>query len=186
MSPTDLLVPTYTHMLQTLAGLLEKARQQSSESEAEALLGERLAPDMLPLSAQVRFACLQAQEAVFRLKGQLLPQALEQLGQEGHAAGEEPGSMIEAQTRIGDALSFLGGLEPGAIDGSEDRRVILELPGGPTFDMTGQDYVRDWALPQFYFHVVTAYAILRSRGIEIGKADYVPHMFNYLRSPTAA
>lgn len=186
MSPTDLLVPTYTHMLQTLAGLLEKARQQSSESEAEALLAQRLAPDMLPLSAQVRFACLQAQEAVFRLKGQLLPQALEQLGQEGHAAGEEPGSMVEAQTRIGDALSFLGSLEPGAFDGAEDRRVILGLPGGPTFDMTGQDYVRDWALPQFYFHVVTAYAILRSRGIEIGKADYVPHMFNHLRSPTAA
>src|SRR3546814_8876342 len=69
--------------------LLEKARQQSSESEAEALLAQRLAPDMLPLSAQVRFACLQAQEAVFRLKGQLLPQALEQLGQEGHAARSE-------------------------------------------------------------------------------------------------
>jgi hypothetical protein len=58
------------------------------------------------------------------------------------------------------------------------------LPQGLAFDLTAEQYVRDWALPQFYFHVVTAYAILRAHGIELGKADYVAHMFAYLRPGT--
>ena len=64
--------------------------------------------------------------------------------------------------------------------------MAIELPDGMTFDMTGEQYARDWALPQFYFHVITAYAILRHQGVDIGKADYVPHMFAYLRPGTMA
>ena len=60
-------------------------------------------------------------------------------------------------------------------------QIAIELPGNITFDMSGEQYARDWALPQFYFHVITAYAILRHYGITLGKADYVPHMFAYLR-----
>ena len=63
--------------------------------------------------------------------------------------------------------------------------MALELPNGMAFDMAAEEYVRDWALPQFYFHVVTAYAILRHHGVAIGKGDYVPHMFAYLRPGTA-
>ena len=59
------------------------------------------------------------------------------------------------------------------------------LPQGMVFDLTAEQYVRDWALPQFYFHVMTAYAILRAQGVELGKADYVAHMFAYLRPGTA-
>ena len=55
------------------------------------------------------------------------------------------------------------------------------LPQGMVFDLTAEQYIRDWALPQFYFHVMTAYAILRAQGIQLGKADYVGHMFAYLR-----
>lgn len=58
---------------------------------------------------------------------------------------------------------------------------MLELPNGMIFDMTGEEYVRDWAVPQFYFHLNAAYAILRSHKIDLGKADYVQHMFAYLR-----
>lgn len=54
-----------------------------------------------------------------------------------------------------------------------------------TFEMNGFEYVRDWALPRFYFHLVTAYGILRHNGVEIGKADYVGHMFAYLRQPSS-
>lgn len=58
------------------------------------------------------------------------------------------------------------------------------LPAGMIFDLTAEQYVRDWALPQFYFHVMTAYAILRSEGVDLGKADYVAHMLPYLRPGT--
>ncbi len=179
MSLTNLLVPSYSQMLRALSGWLDKAQKQTPE--AEALLSERLAPDMYPLSSQIRFACLQAQEATFRLRGEPLPEALGQLAREGQNAGEQPGSLLDAQARIGEALSLLGGLESDALDAGARRSITLELPTGMIFDMTGEQYARDWALAQFYFHLVTAYAILRSRNIELGKADYVPHMFAHLR-----
>ena len=184
MSLTTLLVPTYTQMLRTLSGLLDKARKQLPE--AEALLAARLAPDMYPLSTQVRFACLQAQEATFRLRGEPSPEALAQLAGEGRAAGERPGSIADAQARIAETLALLGDLGPDALDAGAQRTVTIALPTGLTFDMTGEQYARDWALPQFYFHLVTAYAVLRSRNIDIGKADYVPHMAAYLRPGTAS
>ncbi len=180
MPLTDLLVPSYTQMLRGLSGWLDKAREQMP-AEAEALLSWRLAADMHPLSSQVRFACFQAQEAVFRLRGEPLPEAVQQVAREGQRAGEAPGSVSDAQARIGEALSLLEDLGPDALDAGAARPITIELPNGMIFDMTGERYGRDWALPQFYFHVVTAYAILRSRGVELGKADYVTHMFSYLR-----
>lgn len=181
MSLTNFLVPSYTQMLQALSGWLGKAQNQLPETEAEALLSARLAPDMYPLSTQVRFVCLQAQEATFRLRGEALPDFLEQLAGEGRNAGDRPGSIADAQARISAALSLLGALEPGALDAGAQRTIVLELSNGMIFDMTGDEYARDWAMPQFYFHLMTAYAILRMQGIELGKADYVQHMFGYLR-----
>lgn len=189
MSLTNFLVPTYTQMLQSLSGWLAKAQEQVPEAEAEALLAKRLAPDMLPLSSQVRFACLQAQEATFRLRGEPFPDVLNALAREGRNAGEQPGSLSDAQSRISEALSVLGDLEAdaldsGALDSGAQRSIALELPNGMIFDMNGEQYARDWALAQFYFHIVTAYAILRSQNIELGKADYVQHVFSYLRPGT--
>lgn len=181
MSLTNLLVPAYSQMLRALSGWLDKARTQFSEEEAEALLAARLASDMFPLSSQIRFACLQAQEATFRLKGEPLPDRLEQLASEGRNAGECPGSMSDAQSRIVEALSLLEGLAPDELDAGAQRTITLALPTGMIFDLTGEQYARDWAQAQFYFHLVTAYAILRSRNVQLGKADYVPHMFGYLR-----
>ena len=180
MSLTSLLVPTYRQMLRTLAGLLDKAQQQMPE-KAEALLSARLSADMYPLSAQLRFAAFQSQEAMFRLRGEAIPQSLNAVASEGRDAGEVPGSIAHARTRIGEALSFLDTVDDDALDEGVSLIIAVELPGGIIFDMTGEQYARDWALPQFYFHVVTAYAILRHQGVEIGKADYVPHMFAYLR-----
>ena len=68
--------------------------------------------------------------------------------------------------------------------GKLHRAIAHDLPIGITFDLTAIQYVRDWTLPQFYFHVMIAYAILRAEGIELGKADYVAHMFAYLRPGT--
>lgn len=184
MSLTTLLVPTYRQMLRALSAWLYKAEALREGSDGEAILSARLAPDMFPLSTQVRFACLQAQEAIHRLRGEALPDALDQLAQEGRDAGERPGTIAEAQARIAEALSALEGLEPDALDAGADRQIALELPTGMIFDLTGEQYARDWALPQFNFHLMAAYAILRNQGVDLGKADYVSHMFGYLRPGT--
>ena len=76
MSLTNLLVPTYTQMLRALSGWLKKSQEQIPQADAEALLSARLAPDMFPLSTQVRFACVQAQEAIFRLKGEAFQKSI--------------------------------------------------------------------------------------------------------------
>lgn len=182
MNLTDLLVPTYRNMLRTLKGLLDKAEAQLGAEKAEALLSARLAPDMFPLATQLRFAAVQAQEGPLRMLGHPLPQSVGDTLNEGRNAGERPGTMAEARARIDEALAFLETLDADALDRAPgDLPMVLELPMGLTFDLTREQFARDWALGQFYFHVVTAYAILRREGVEIGKADYVPHMFAYLR-----
>jgi hypothetical protein len=172
-------------MLGTLRGLLDKAEAQLGSGGAEALLQARLAPDMFPLATQIRFACLQAQEAPLRLLGASLA-PLDALLNEGRNAGEQPGTMSGARARIDEALAFLDGLGPDALDQAPaEAPLALALPIGLTFDLTHEQFARDWAIGQFYFHVMAAYAILRSEGVEIGKADYVPHMFAYLRKPAS-
>lgn len=183
MTLTNLLVPTFTQMLKTLKGWLAKAESQMPES-AENMLSARLAPDMFPLSTQIRFACLQVQEAVFRLRGEAFPPSFDELVNEGRNAGERPGSIAAAQARIDETLALLESLAPHALDGDEERPVAHEIPNGMIFDLTAGQYARDWTLPQFYFHLMTAYAILRSEKVELGKADYVSHMFQYIRPGT--
>lgn len=181
MSLTHLLIPTYKQMLGALSDWLNKAHAQVGGDAAQALLSARLADDMHPLSTQIRFVCLQAQEPFFRFRREPLPETLEQLALEGRNANDQPGSMVEAQARISEALSFLAGLGEDALEDGAQSQISIELPNGMTFDMNAEQYARDWALPQFYFHLNTAYAILRNNAIELGKADYVQHMFAYLR-----
>lgn len=185
MTLTDLLIPTYRNMLRTLRGLLEKAEAQFGADKAAALLSARLAPDMYPLATQVRFACVQAREGPLRLLGRPLD-GLGELLDEGRNAGEHPGTLADARARIDEALAFLDTLPAGGLDQAPaDDPLTLTLPMGLTFDLTREQFARDWAIGQFYFHVMTAYAILRANGVAIGKADYVPHMFAYLRGGTA-
>ena len=184
MSLTNLLVPTYTQMLKTLAGWLAKAQEQLPAEDAEALLSARLAPDMFPLSTQIRFTCVQAQEAVYRLKAEPFPASLQEILDEGRNAGEHPGSLADAQARIDETIALLEGLAPDALDVDPSSPIVHDLPIGMIFDLTAEQYARDWNLPQFYFHLMTAYAILRNQKVELGKADYVPHMFAYLRPGT--
>lgn len=182
MTITELLAPTYKQMLQTLAGLLKKAAETSAD--ADALMAARLAPDMFPLATQVRFACVQAFEGVYRLRGEAFPPVIDALLNEGRNGGETPGTMDAALARIDETLAFLDALPADAMDAGAQKPLALELPVGLAFDFDGERYARDWALPQLYFHVMTAYAILRNQGVEIGKADYVPYMFAYLRPGT--
>lgn len=185
VSFTSLLVPTYIQMLQRLSAWLDKAKAQRPD-DAETLLSARLAPDMFPLATQIRFACRQAQEAVFRLKGEAFPASSNILLEEGRNAGEHPGSIADAQTRIAETLDLLHALPTTALDIDPKTPIAHALPAGMTFDLTAEQFARDWALPQFYFHLMTAYALLRANGIDLGKTDYVAHMLPYLRPGSMA
>lgn len=183
MSLHALLVPTFTQMLRALNSWLEKAalHRAAAGTDNEDLLSTRLAPDMYPLSSQIRFACFQAQEPIYRLRGAALPDPLLTLRRQGWNAGEQPGTWEEARACVSDALACLNGVAAGALDDHGDRTIALELPNGMVFDMQPAAYARDWCLPQFYFHLTTAYTILRQQGVPLGKADYVAHMLAYLR-----
>ncbi len=180
MTLPDMLLPTYIQMLGALSGWLTKAETQRPGEEGDALLAARLAPDMFPLSTQVRFACRQAQEGAFRLQGQEFPPALQVLLDEGRNGGERPGTMAEARARIVETLTVVeaAAVQGIVVDPSVD--IAHALPIGMVLDVSAKQYVRDWAIPQFYFHIVTAYAILRAQGIELGKADYAVHMLAHL------
>jgi len=184
MSQANLLLPTYRQMLKALSAWLDKAEAQLPVDEAQALLVARLAPDMFPLSTQIRFACVQAYEGVLRLKGEDFPPLLDTLLDEGRNAGDHPGTIADARSRIDQTRAWLGDVAPDELEGEPERPIAHSLSMGMIFDLTAEQYARDWALPQFYFHLMIAYAILRSKGVDLGKADYVSHMFAYLRPGT--
>jgi uncharacterized protein len=187
MPLTTLLIATLSNQLRAVSGWLDKAESFAAERKEspDRLLGLRLAPDMFPLTTQLRFLAFQAQEPVYRLRDEALPEAVLQVRQEGRDGGESPGTWADARARIAEAASFLAAIGPDEFDSAAGKTLAHELPTGMIFDMTGEQYVRDWALPQVAFHQMIAYAILRQAGVPLGKVDYVPHMFRYVRPGTA-
>jgi hypothetical protein len=115
-----------------------------------------------------------------------VPETVLEVRQEGRDGGERPGTWAQARTRVAEAVRLLDDVGTDELDDMAARPIAHELPTGMIFDMTGEEYVRDWALPQAAFHQMIAYAILRQAGVPLGKVDYVPHMFAYLRPGTAA
>jgi hypothetical protein len=186
MQLTDLLIPTVSSQLRAASAWLGKAEAFAAErgESADSLLTLRLAPDMFPLVTQLRFLAFQAQEPVYRLRGAELPDALLKVRQEGLDGGDAPGTVADARARLAEALTFLSEVTPGELDAAATMPIAHSLPNGMVFDMTGEQYVRDWSLPQIAFHQMIAYAILRQAGVPLGKADYVPQMFAYLRPGT--
>jgi uncharacterized protein len=184
MSLTQLVVKSYTQMLSALSAWLAKAEAQLAPGGAEALLAARLAPDMFPLATQIRFACVQAQEAVYRLQDAPFPPSMAAIREEALNAGDRPGTIADAQAWIDQTKALLASLAPDILDGDPDRPIAHELPNGIIFDVTAEEFVRDWSLGQFYFHLMIAYAILRHNGVALGKIDYVPHMLPHLRPGT--
>ena len=187
MNLTTLLLRSLSNQLLAVSGWLDKAEAFAAErgEKPDGLLPLRLAPDMFPLTTQLRFLAFQAQEPIYRLRGEAVPEAVLEVRQEGRDGGERPGTWAEARARLAEAISVLGKVGPDALDSAAEEPIAHELPTGMIFDMTGEEYVRDWALPQVAFHQMIAYAILRQAGVPLGKADYVPHMFGYLRPGTA-
>lgn len=156
-------VPQFIRMLTNLKNILEKAASFAEQKrvDTKVLASYRLAPDMLPLSAQVQIACDTAKGCGARLAGVEMPR---------HEDNEK--TIAELVTRVESTIAFLKTLTAEQIDGSEDKHIVLKFPNS-TFEFKGLNYLLGFAQPNFYFHCTTAYAILRHCGVEIGKMDYL-------------
>jgi len=156
-------VPRFAHTLKNLSGILTKAQDHALARKIDpaVLLSARLFPDMFAFTRQVQVACDTAKGAAARLAGQEVPK---------HEDTEQ--SFAELQQRIAKVIAFIESIPADRIDGSEGRKIVLTLRGEEvTFN--GLQYLTGFALPNFYFHVVTAYDILRHNGVEVGKRDFL-------------
>ena len=156
-------VPRLIAMLRNLDAILAKAQAHAvaKKIDPKVLVGARLFPDMLPLVKQVQIATDHAKGAAARLAGVEVPK-FEDTEQ----------SFEELQARIAKTITFVESFSAGQIDGSEERQISLKV-GGQDMTFQGMPYLLGFAMPNFYFHLVTAYNILRHNGVEIGKRDYI-------------
>lgn len=163
LSMSQASIPVFTQQLTSLSAVIDKAIahcRAKGVSPAE-LIGARLAPDMFPFSRQVQIASDHAKGAAARLSGRDNPK-FEDTEQ----------TFDELKARIAKTLAFIKGVPGSEIDGSEERDVTITVGGQPR-TLTGQRYLLHNAFPNFFFHVTTAYDILRHKGVEIGKRDFM-------------
>ena len=161
-----LSVDIFTHALGNLATILEKgaAHAAAKKFDASVLVGSRLAPDMLPLSRQVQIACDIAKNSAARLAG-IEPPRFE----------DNERTIEELRARIARTIDYLKTITPSALEGSEERDI--KVPAGERpLEFKGLGYVQRWAIPNVFFHVTTAYDILRHNGVEIGKKDFLGNL----------
>jgi uncharacterized protein len=157
-------VGTFVPGLHSLAGVLDKAAAHAREkgSDPEALLKERLAPDMFPLSSQIQIACYHAKDATARATGQEPPKIeVKELTFDEHKA------------LIRKTVDALQAIDASAFSEASKRKVDLSLGGGRSFESNALEFTQHWSIPHFYFHVVTAYDILRHLGVPLGKRDFM-------------
>jgi len=156
-------VPAFLQMLNSLSAILDKADVHAAECKIEpsVLLGWRLAPDMFALARQVQIATDLAKGCCARLAGVEVPKC-----------PDDETSFEGLRSRIARTIDFVQRFEAGDIDGSEQRDITLTA-GSRELRFKGQEYLVSFALPNFYFHVTTAYAILRHCGVPIGKRDFL-------------
>jgi hypothetical protein len=156
-------VDVFTRALGNLSAFLEKGQAHATQRKFEpaVLLASRLAPDMLPLTRQVQLAGDISKNSVARLAAQEPPRF-----------PDTETSFEELHARIARTLDYLKSVPASALEGAETRDI--KLPSGDrTLEFKGLDYLQHWAIPNVFFHVTTAYAILRHNGVELGKRDFL-------------
>jgi hypothetical protein len=159
----DASITPFIRGLENLSKIIAKAVAQAKDEHIElsSLLEARLAPDMHPFTRQIQIASDGAKGAAARL-----------------AAVEPPSfpdtetTFAELQARIAKTVEYLKSFKREQIEGAEDRTVVMKFPQGE-MKFTGRDFLTNFALPNFYFHLTTAYGLLRHKGITIGKMDYL-------------
>ena len=155
--------PVFTSRLKSLSAILSKAEQQAKAKsyDPNVLLNDRLAPDMFTLTRQVQIATDHAKGCMARLAGHV-PEAIE----------DTETTFADLQARIAKVIALVEGYKEDQLVGSETREVSVKIPNAE-LKFSGLDYVNGWAMPNFYFHITMAYAILRHNGIELGKRDFL-------------
>jgi hypothetical protein len=155
--------PRFANLLRNLSSILDKAQAHAEAKKIDplALTQFRLYPDMFPLTRQVQIACDTAKGAVARLAGAEIPK---------HEDTEQ--TFPELKARIAKTVAFIESVGAAKLDGTEDKEIVLKMRGQDV-KFNGLQYLLGVAYPNFYFHVTTAYNILRHNGVEIGKTDFV-------------
>jgi hypothetical protein len=163
----DVSVPVFTLALNNLASVLDKAVSHAEEKKVDpkVLVEARLIIDMLPLSKQVQIACDNAKGPAARLAGVEIPK---------HEDNET--TITELKARVAKTLDFIKGLKPEQFQGADTREILLKFPQ-TTLKFTGLNYLTNFALPNFFFHVTMAYAVLRKNGVTLGKQDFLGPVF---------
>jgi uncharacterized protein len=156
-------IPTFLHTLRNLKAILEKgiAHAEARKYDPNLLAATRLTADMLPLTRQIQIASDAAKGAAARLTG-VDPPKFE----------DNETTMAELIARIDKTIDYLQGFKPEQFEGAEDKTITIQTPR-QTFTFPGLIFLRHWALPNFFFHVTTAYGLLRHNGVELGKVDYL-------------
>jgi len=158
-----LSIDIFTSALTNLSGLLDKGATHAAARKFDpgVLVAARLAPDMFPLSRQVQIACDLAKNSAARLAGQEPPRF-----------EDNEKTIDELRARIARTLDYLKSIPPSALEGSETRDI--KVPAGErSFEFKGLAFIQHWAIPNVFFHVTTAYNILRHNGVDIGKRDFL-------------
>ncbi len=145
--------------LTALSGLVDKAVESGLDEAA--IMDARLAPDMKPFPDQIRMASFSARSCVARLTGQTWPKT-----------DDTEATLADLKATIALSIAFIEATDPAAFEGGETRRIELRFPG-VELDFEGAGYLTSFALPNFYFHLTTAYAILRNAGVPLGKRDFL-------------
>ena len=159
----DVSIPILTLSLTNLSAILDKAasHEEAKKVDPKVIPQARLIVDMLPLSAQIQIACDTAKGAAARLAGIDAPK---------HADTEA--TLAELKARVAKTLDFIKTIKPEQLKGAESREIVLQFPQ-TTLKFTGINYLTNFVLPNFFFHVTTAYALLRKNGVDLGKRDFL-------------
>ena len=155
-------VPVFVNSLTNMRAWLDKAAQEKDEA---ALMAARLAPDMRPLPAQYQMASDSAKNALARLTGTEAP-----------SMPDTETSFAELKDRCARTIDYLQSFSAEKLEGSDEREVVIKFPNGSGYRFSGDQYLAGFALPNFFFHATTAYAILRNAGVSLGKPDFLQHL----------
>lgn len=159
----DASAPVFVKALANMQAWLDKALE-AGKPEAD-LMAARLATDMLPFSAQYQIASDTAKLAVARLTGVQAP-----------PMPDTEATFAELKDRMQRTIDFVESVPPSAFEGAETRPVPVRFPNGMGYKFEGADYLTGFALPNFFFHCTTAYALLRNNGVAVGKPDFLAHL----------
>ena len=156
--------PVFNRMLTNLLTWLDKAEAHAAARKFDAnnFLAMRLAPDMLPFTRQIQIASDSAKACMARLAGVEAPKW-----------DDNEATLDELRARVRKTIDYVNSFSAAQIDGSEEREILVPRRTSEPLVFRGEDFLKHYALPNLYFHVTTAYALLRHGGVEIGKGDYL-------------